>query len=64
MLFGVDNRLVIPSSFLLGAIYLIAADTIARSVISPAEIPVGAITALLGAPVFIYLLRKRFKLFR
>jgi len=64
MLFGVDNRIVVPASFLLGASYLIVADTIARSVISPAEIPVGAITALLGAPVFIYLLRKRFSLIK
>lgn len=64
LLFGVDNRIVVPASFLLGASYLIAADTVARSLISPAEIPVGAITALLGAPVFIYLLRKRFSLIK
>lgn len=60
MLFGTDNRLVVPASFLIGAAYLIAADTIARTVIAPAEIPVGAVTAFLGAPIFIYLLRKRF----
>lgn len=64
MLFGVDNRIVVPASFLLGASYLIFADTIARSVIAPSEIPVGAITALIGAPVFIYLLRKRFSLIK
>lgn len=60
MLFGVDNRIIIPASFLIGASYLIIADTAARNIISPAELPVGAVTALLGAPVFIYLLRKRF----
>lgn len=62
MIFGVDNRIVVPASFFIGAAYLTIADTIARSLISPAELPVGAITALIGAPVFIYLLRKRFKL--
>lgn len=62
LLFGVDNRIVLPASFFIGAIYLILADIISRTVISPAEIPVGAITSLLGAPVFIYLLRKRFSL--
>jgi iron complex transport system permease protein len=60
MIFGVDNRIVIPASFFIGASYLTLADGIARTVISPAEIPVGAVTAFLGAPVFIYLLRRRF----
>ncbi|MCX6151627.1 MAG: iron ABC transporter permease [Ignavibacteriales bacterium] len=62
MIFGVDNRIVIPASFLIGASYLALADSIARVIIAPAEIPVGAITALIGAPIFIYLLRKRFKI--
>ncbi len=61
MIFGVDNRIVVPASFFIGAAYLTFADTIARSLISPAELPVGAVTALIGAPVFVYLLRKRFK---
>jgi iron complex transport system permease protein len=60
MIFGIDNRIVVPASFFTGAIFLIIADTVARTIISPAELPVGAITAILGAPVFIYLLRKRF----
>jgi iron complex transport system permease protein len=60
MIFGVDNRIILPASFFLGAAYLTLADTIARTVISPSELPVGAVTALIGAPVFIYLLRKRF----
>ena len=63
MIFGVDNRIVIPASFFIGAAYLTLADTLARTIISPAELPVGAVTAILGAPVFIYLLRKRFHLF-
>ncbi len=60
MLFGVDNRIVIPASFFVGAGYLSLADSAARIVISPAELPVGAVTAIIGAPVFIYLLRRRF----
>jgi iron complex transport system permease protein len=62
LLFGIDNRLIIPASFLIGASYLVIADTIARTVISPMELPVGSITALIGAPVFIFLLRKRFRI--
>lgn len=63
MIFGSDNRIVFPASFIVGAAYLTLADTLARTLISPAELPVGAITALIGAPIFILLLRKRFKLF-
>lgn len=62
MVLGVDNRIVFPASFFIGASYLVLADTIARTIISPAELPVGAITALIGAPIFIYLLRRRFKI--
>ncbi|MBM4170812.1 MAG: iron ABC transporter permease [Ignavibacteria bacterium] len=61
MLFGVDNRIVFPASFFIGASYLTFADTISRTVIAPAEVPVGAITALIGAPIFIYLLKTKFK---
>jgi iron complex transport system permease protein len=56
--FGSDNRLVIPASALAGGLFVILADTVARTVIAPRELPVGAITALLGAPLFIYLLRR------
>ena len=49
MIFGVDNRLVVPASFFIGASYLVLADTLARSVVSPAELPVGAVTALIGS---------------
>jgi iron complex transport system permease protein len=55
---GSDNRLVIPASALAGAIFVTLADTAARTVIAPRELPVGAITALIGAPLFIYLLKK------
>ncbi|MEP6945017.1 MAG: iron ABC transporter permease [Acidobacteriota bacterium] len=55
---GSDNRLVVPLSAVVGAIFVVFADTIARTVIAPRELPVGAITALIGAPLFIYLLRK------
>lgn len=61
MLFGVDNRIVLPASFFIGSSYLILADSLSRIIIAPSEMPVGAITALLGAPIFIYLLRKRFQ---
>ena len=55
---GSDNRSVVPFSALAGATFVVLADTVARIVIAPRELPVGAITALIGAPVFIYLLRK------
>lgn len=55
---GSDNRFVIPFSALAGAIFVVAADTVARTAIAPRELPVGAITALIGAPLFIYLLRR------
>ncbi|MBW1667320.1 MAG: iron ABC transporter permease [Deltaproteobacteria bacterium] len=59
MAFGSDHRMLIPVGSLGGAIFLIVADTLARTVISPSELPVGVITAFLGAPFFIYLLMKR-----
>ncbi len=55
---GSDNRLVVPFSAIAGAIFVVFADTIARTAIAPRELPVGAVTALIGAPMFIYLLRK------
>ena len=59
LLFGQDVRVLLPASFLLGAAFLVLADTLARVVISPTELPVGAITALLGGPVFLILLRRQ-----
>jgi iron complex transport system permease protein len=55
---GSDNRISIPAASLLGALFVIVADTIARTIIAPRELPVGAITALIGAPLFIYLLKR------
>ncbi len=57
--FGFDNRAVVPISFFAGGALLLIADTIARTVILPAELPVGAITAFFGAPVFIWILKKK-----
>jgi iron complex transport system permease protein len=54
---GADQRRVLPLSMLAGAVLLLVADTLARSVVIPAEIPVGIFTALLGAPMFLLLLR-------
>ena len=58
-LIGADHRLLVPASALAGAATLVLADTAARSVLPPAEIPVGVVTALLGAPFFLVLLRRR-----
>ncbi|HKZ03562.1 MAG TPA: iron chelate uptake ABC transporter family permease subunit, partial [Pyrinomonadaceae bacterium] len=55
---GSDNRITIPAAALGGALFVIVADTIARTIIAPRELPVGAITALVGAPLFIYLLKR------
>ncbi len=59
---GPDHRFLLPASALLGGTLLIATDTLARVIIAPSELPVGIITALLGAPMFLYLLKKRKKL--
>jgi len=57
LLVGPDHRILLPTSALAGASFLVATDTLARS--GPAEIPVGIVTAALGAPFFLYLLRSR-----
>ena len=59
MIVGPDHRVLIPASALGGALFLILADSLARTLIQPLEIPVGALTALIGSPYFVYLLRKR-----
>jgi iron complex transport system permease protein len=58
MVFGPDHRVLLPASFLLGAAFMVLADLFARVVLAPAEIPVGAVTAAIGAPLFIYLLKR------
>lgn len=59
MIWGPDHRFLMPASALLGAMLLILADTAARTVMAPSEIPVGVVTALGGAPFFVYLLRRK-----
>lgn len=61
LIVGPDHRILLPSSMLVGAIFLTLADTFSRIIIQPTEIPVGIITALIGAPFFIYLLIKKKK---
>ena len=61
MFFGTDYRLLIPTAAIGGAIAIVLADTLARTVVAPTELPVGAMTALAGAPVFIYLMRRRMR---
>jgi len=56
LLIGPDHRFVIPASALAGAILLVLADSLARVIVAPAELPTGILTALLGAPVFFSLL--------
>lgn len=58
---GPDNRRVVPCSILLGASFLLVCDTLARTLFQPSELPVGSLTAILGAPLFIYLLYKNKK---
>ena len=55
---GPDHRLLVPASAIGGAIFLVVADLLSRIVLSPGEIPVGIITAVIGAPFFLYLLRR------
>ncbi|MBL7208908.1 MAG: iron chelate uptake ABC transporter family permease subunit [Dehalococcoidia bacterium] len=59
LIWGPDHRFLLPLSTFAGAIFLILADTAARTVLAPTEIPVGVITAFLGAPFFLYLLRQK-----
>lgn len=54
--FGADHRLVLPGSFLLGAMLLTGADLLARTIVMPAELPIGIITAIIGSPFFIWLI--------
>jgi iron complex transport system permease protein len=55
---GPDQRVLLPASILGGAMFLVWADAAARTVLAPAELPVGVVTALLGGPFFLFLLRR------
>ncbi|HEX6940070.1 MAG TPA: iron ABC transporter permease [Longimicrobiales bacterium] len=59
LLWGSDHRLLLPASLLAGAAFLLVADTVARTVAAPAELPIGVVTALVGVPVFVALLTRR-----
>ena len=59
MVWGYDNRFLLPMAMLVGAGFLILADLVARTVLSPTELPVGVVTAFCGAPFFLYLLMRR-----
>jgi len=58
---GQDNRLLVPTALVGGGVFLLAADTLARNLVAPAELSVGVITSFCGAPVFVYLLRTRYR---
>jgi iron complex transport system permease protein len=55
---GADHRTLFPLAFFSGGIFLVLCDTVARTIISPAELPVGIVTSLVGVPIFLYLIRK------
>lgn len=59
LIWGPDHRFLLPLSLVTGALFLVVADTLARTLLPPTEIPVGVVTALFGAPFFLYLLRKK-----
>lgn len=56
--FGPDHRLLVPSATLIGGAYLVLADTVARTIIAPQQLPAGVVTALVGTPVFLYQLHR------
>lgn len=59
LLVGPDHKILLPTSFLAGGIFLIASDTVARTIISPLELPVGVITGIVGGSLFIYFLTRK-----
>jgi len=61
ILIGGDYRYLIPISALMGALLLLISDTVARIIISPLVLPVGILTSFMGAPIFLYLLIKRYR---
>ena len=58
LLVGADYRVLLPLAFLAGAVFLTLADVVARTIMSPAEVPIGVITAFVGVPLFLLLLRR------
>jgi len=64
MAFSADNRLVVPGSALVGAAVLVLADLVARTIVTPAELPIGILTAIIGTPIFIYIIAVERRKFR
>ena len=58
MMIGPGHRLLLPVSLLVGATFLIVADIVARTAMSPSELPIGVVTAAIGAPFFLFVLRR------
>ena len=63
LLVGSDHRILVPAAALLGGAFLVFADTLARTLLAPNELPVGALTALVGGPLFLLLLRRELSRF-
>ena len=57
LIFGADHRTLFPLTFISGGIFLVLCDAAARTVMAPAELPVGIVTSLVGVPIFLYLIR-------
>jgi iron complex transport system permease protein len=58
LVLGPDHRVLLPASMLGGAALLLWADVVARALVPPSDLPIGILTALLGAPIFLWLLRR------
>jgi iron complex transport system permease protein len=56
--FGPDHRVLVPAAVLAGGSFLVVCDTLARTIVAPQQLPVGAVTALIGAPIFLYQLHR------
>jgi iron complex transport system permease protein len=59
LLVGPDHKVLMPTAAILGAIFVLLCDGLARTAAAPLEIPIGVVTALFGAPFFLYLLRRK-----
>ncbi|MCC5871577.1 MAG: iron chelate uptake ABC transporter family permease subunit, partial [Gammaproteobacteria bacterium] len=59
LLIGPDHRMLLPASIFGGAVLLLTADLVARSIVAPAELPIGLVTTLIGGPFFLLLLLQR-----
>jgi iron complex transport system permease protein len=64
LLLGSDHRLLLPASWLLGGCFLMLSDAVSRVLLAPSELPVGVITALIGGPIFVFLLSRPSNVFR